>query len=321
MTLEMVNLHHNLMVTSEVPPAIQVRVVGSRSIVNNLSQARLTQTLDLSGYKSGRHTFSLGPNSFSLPRGVQVVRIQPNPITLTLASTMTRTLPIKPVLENNPAEGYELVSANTRPAQVTVKGPSPELAELKFIPTLPIDLSFLKEHTVIATDLDFKNLHLALKDPVPILADIQIGPKDPDPDLFRDSRARPIPKPPKSRRPRSPSPLKAPGPWCRTSSPKISRPGWIPGTWPPAATASTSPWNCPTASAWCAPAPPPSPSPWPSRHNTRRSLLPSRTQPVAQAFQPVRRRLKPAAIIRLTAISYHRPLTPEHFLIACSFSP
>ncbi|MGO8761149.1 MAG: YbbR-like domain-containing protein [Desulfobaccales bacterium] len=178
MTLEMVNLHKNLMVTSEVPPAIQVRVVGSRSIINSLSQARLIQTLDLSGYKSGRHTFSLGPNSLSLPRGVQVVRIQPNPISLTLASTLTRTLPVKPALENSPAEGYELVSANTRPDQVTVRGPYQELADLKFIPTLPIDLSFLKENTVIATDLDFKNLHLALKDPVPILADIKIGPKD-----------------------------------------------------------------------------------------------------------------------------------------------
>jgi YbbR domain-containing protein len=177
MTLELVNLNQNLMVTSEIPPAIQVRVVGSRSIVNNLSQARLTQTLDLNGYKSGRHTFSLGPNSFSLPRGVQVVRIQPNPITLTLAATITRTLPIKPVLENYPAEGHELLSVNTRPSQVTVKGPSVELAELQFIPTLPIDLSFLKGQTVIATDLDFKNLHLALKDAVPILADLQIGAK------------------------------------------------------------------------------------------------------------------------------------------------
>jgi YbbR domain-containing protein len=177
MALELANLNKNLMVTSEVPPAIQVRIVGSRSIVNNLSQSRLTQTLDLSGYKSGRHTFSLGPNSFSLPRGVQVVRIQPNPITLTLAATITRTLPIKPVLENSPAEGYELVNVNTRPTQVTVKGPGPELAELQFISTLPIDVSFLKEPTVIATDLDFKNLHLALKDPVPILADLQISPK------------------------------------------------------------------------------------------------------------------------------------------------
>ena len=104
-----------------------------------------------------------------------VTSIQPNPINLTLSATITRTLPIKPVLENSPAEGYEL-SVKTRPAQVTVSGPAPELADLKFIPTLPIDLSFLKEHTIIATDLDFKNLHLALKDPVPILARTS-GPK------------------------------------------------------------------------------------------------------------------------------------------------
>ena len=188
MSLEMVNLNHNLMVTSEVPPAIQVRVVGSRSIVNNLSQSRLTQTLDLNGYKSGRHTFSLGPNSLSLPRGVQVVRIQPNPITLTLAATITRTLPVKPVLENNPAEGYELVSAQTRPAQVTVRGPASELAELQFISTLPIDLSFLKEPTVIATDLDFKNLHLALKDSAPHPGGHPDRPQNHDPNLFRTPR-------------------------------------------------------------------------------------------------------------------------------------
>jgi YbbR domain-containing protein len=177
MTVEMVNLHTNLMVTSEVPPALQVRVVGPRTLVTNLSQARLTQTLDLGSYKSGRHTFYLGPNSFAFPRGVQVVRIQPNPINLTLATTLTQTLPIKPILENNPPAGYEVLSAATRPPQVTVKGPYLELAELKFIPTHPIDLANLKENTIIATDLDFKNLHLALKEPVPILADIQIGAK------------------------------------------------------------------------------------------------------------------------------------------------
>jgi YbbR domain-containing protein len=177
MALEMVNLQPNLMVTSEVPPAIQVRVVGPRSIVNSLSQTRPSETLDLSHYKSGRHTFYLGPNSFAFPRGVQVIRIQPNPINLTLATTMTQTMPIKPILENNPAEGYEVISAKTKPPQVTVKGPYPELAELKFVPTVPIDLSHLMENTIIATDLDFKNLHLSLKEPVPILADIQIGPK------------------------------------------------------------------------------------------------------------------------------------------------
>jgi YbbR domain-containing protein len=177
MSLELINLQQNLMVTSEVPPAIQVRVVGPRSIINNLSQTRLTEAMDLAHYKSGRHTFYLGPNSFAFPRGVQVIRIQPNPINLTLAATITQTLPIKPMIENNPPEGYKIVSVQTRPAKVTVKGPVPELSNLHSIPTLPIDLSNLKESTIIATDLDFKNLHLSLKEPVPILADIQIAPK------------------------------------------------------------------------------------------------------------------------------------------------
>jgi YbbR domain-containing protein len=177
MPMEMINLKQHLMVTSEVPPAIQVRVVGPRSIINNLSQTRLTEALDLANYKSGRHTFYLGPNSFSFPRGVQVIRIQPNPINLTLAATITQTLPIKPVIENNPPEGYQVVSVQTRPSQVTVKGPVPELSVLKSISTLPIDLSNLKDSTIIATDLDFKNLHLSLKEAVPILADIQIAPK------------------------------------------------------------------------------------------------------------------------------------------------
>ena len=176
MTLDLVNLDSGLMVTSEVPPAIQVRVVGSRSLVNNLSSRASPKPWTLGGYKSGRHTFSRPQQLLPAPGGSGGPH-PAHPIPLTLTATITRTLPIKPVLENNPAEGYELVSANTRPAQVTVKGPGPELAELKFISTLPIDLSFLKESTVIATDLDFKNLHLALKDPVPILADIQIGPK------------------------------------------------------------------------------------------------------------------------------------------------
>jgi YbbR domain-containing protein len=177
MALELINLQQNLIVTSEVPPAIQVRVVGPRSIINNLSHTRLTEALDLAHYKSGCHTFYLGPNSFAFPRGVQVIRIQPNPINLTLATTITQTLPIKPVIENNPPEGYQVVSVHIRPAQVTVKGPVPELSNLQSIATLPIDLSNLKGSTIMATDLDFKNLHLSLKEPVPILADIHITPK------------------------------------------------------------------------------------------------------------------------------------------------
>lgn len=177
MALEFVNLPAKMVITGEIPAELQVRVIGPRSIVNKLSQTRLTQTIDLANYKNGPHTFYLGPNSFSFPRGVVVTRIQPNPLTLNLSLTISATLPIKPVLAGNPPEGYELVNAKTRPDRVTVSGPLQELADLKFIPTHPIDLRRLTELTVAATDLDFKNLHLTLKEQIPILAELDIQPK------------------------------------------------------------------------------------------------------------------------------------------------
>jgi YbbR domain-containing protein len=177
MALEFVNLPAKMVITGEIPAELQVRVIGPRSIVNKLFQTRLTQTIDLANYKSGPHTFYLGPNSFSFPRGVVVTRIQPNPLTLNLSPTISATLPIKPVLAGNPPEGYDLVNAKTRPEQVTVSGPLQEISDLKFIPTHPIDLRRLTELTVTATDLDFKNLHLTLKDQTPILAELDIRPK------------------------------------------------------------------------------------------------------------------------------------------------
>lgn len=177
MSLDLVNIPNNLVVTSEVPPNLQVRVQGSRSIISKLSQTRLTQTIDLAGYKGGRHSYHFGPNSFSFPRGVQVTRITPNPINLALAASMARTLAIKPVLEGRPPEGFEVLEVKTRPEKVTVRGPSTELEDLKFINTLPIDVSHLTEPSVISTDLDYKNLHLSLKEPAPILAEISVAAK------------------------------------------------------------------------------------------------------------------------------------------------
>lgn len=177
MAVEFVNLPAKMVITGEVPAELQVRVIGPRSIVNKLSQSRLTQTIDLSAIKSGSHTFYLGPNSFSFPRGVVVTRIQPNPITINLSPTITATLPIKPVVAGSPPEGYELKGIKTRPDRVTVIGPAEELTDLKFIPTHPIDVRHLTEMTVIATDLDFKNLHLSLKSQAPILAELDIQPK------------------------------------------------------------------------------------------------------------------------------------------------
>jgi YbbR domain-containing protein len=175
--LEFVNLPGDKIITSEVPPNLQVRISGPRSIIRNLSQSRQIYSLDLAGIKAGKHSYPIGPQSFPFPRGVVVSRVQPNPINLTLVNVATRLLPIHPALTGNLQEGYEVKSVTTRPDHVYVKGPASELEGLKAVSTLPIDLTNLAGPATLATDLDFKSLHLTLKDQVPILADVTIAPK------------------------------------------------------------------------------------------------------------------------------------------------
>jgi len=177
MALEFANLPSQMAIVGDVPSELQVRINGPQSIVNRLSASRLTQAIDLANYKSGPHTFYLGPSNFSFPQGVMVLRIQPNPLIIRLSPTTSATLPIKPVLAGNLPEGFELKSIDTKPAQVTVIGPEEELLNLKFLPTQPIELNGLTESSTVRTDLDFKNLHLTLKSQAPILAELVIQPK------------------------------------------------------------------------------------------------------------------------------------------------
>jgi YbbR domain-containing protein len=176
-SLEMLNMPHNLMITSEVPSHIQVRVSGPRGLIRTLTQSRLTHTLDLTDVKPGRQTFPLGVGSFHFPRGVQITRVQPNPLVLTFTPTITRTLPVQLVFLGRPPEGYEVKSVRTRPSKIKVKGPASELDEIKFIPTVPVDLTNLTQPSTLATDLNFQDLHISMVDQVPILADVDISPR------------------------------------------------------------------------------------------------------------------------------------------------
>jgi len=175
--LELVNPPHGMMITSEIPSFLQVRVIGPGSVVRRLTQSRLVQTIDLAGFKRGRHSIPLGSKTFNFPRGVQVTRVQPNPLTITLAPTMVRSLQVQPLLEGKPPEGYEIAGVKVRPPQISVKGPYGEIADLKSLSTIPLDVSHLTATATLAGELDFKNLHLALQDQSPIQVDVRVEPK------------------------------------------------------------------------------------------------------------------------------------------------
>lgn len=76
-----------------------------------------------------------------LPPGLRVVDIEPSFVKYSLAARMRKTVPIRPKITGEPAEGFELVDVAIDPARIELSGPATSLESVESIQTEPVDLS------------------------------------------------------------------------------------------------------------------------------------------------------------------------------------
>ncbi|MBM4286714.1 MAG: hypothetical protein FJ135_00945 [Deltaproteobacteria bacterium] len=177
MALELRNIPKNLMVTNEIPSQLEVRLQGPRSVVRELTSDRLHKQIDLSGAKPGVHTEILTPSGLNFPRGVVVTRIRPSALSISLDQALVRRLEVQPVIKGSPVPGFELSEVVLTPKEVLMRGPKNDINQLKFINTIPIDISRLSSSIARDVELDFQNLPLTYLENQPIIAKIGIRPK------------------------------------------------------------------------------------------------------------------------------------------------
>jgi YbbR domain-containing protein len=177
MVLELYNVPKHLMVINEIPSQIEVRVQGPRSVIRELSTEKLHKQIDLSGAKPGTRTEILTPAGLNFPRGVVVTRIRPNALSIELDHALIRRVEVQPVIKGSPAPGFEVGEVVVSPKEALIRGPEREINQLKFINTIPIDISNLSFSITKDVELDFQNLALTYLDSQPLIAKITIKPK------------------------------------------------------------------------------------------------------------------------------------------------
>lgn len=177
MVLELYNVPKHLMVINEIPSQIEVRVQGPRSVIRELSTEKLHKQIDLSGAKPGTRTEILTPAGLNFPRGVVVTRIRPNALSIELDHALIRRVEVQPVIKGSPAPGFEVGEVVVSPKEALIRGPEREINQLKFINTIPIDISNLSSSITKDVELDFQNLALTYLDSQPLIAKITIKPK------------------------------------------------------------------------------------------------------------------------------------------------
>jgi len=104
--LELQNMPDGIEMVGETPGTVDVRVRGSSSALGNLLAGDVMAIMDLSNAAAGRRLYHLAPDDVRVPFGVEVKNVTPATTTLVFELTMTKTVPVVPSIDGQPAAGF-----------------------------------------------------------------------------------------------------------------------------------------------------------------------------------------------------------------------
>ncbi len=154
--LELENLPPGLMIASDLPTTVDVRISGPRTVLMNLHPRDISVSVDLEGLPPGTTSFRRLEERINLPSGLRVTRISPASVDMRLERVRQKRVPVEPVLTGAPGEGFRITDVLVIPAQVTVEGAESELREINRVVTAAVDVDGVRQGFTQSVPLNFR---------------------------------------------------------------------------------------------------------------------------------------------------------------------
>jgi YbbR domain-containing protein len=158
--VEISGIPSGLTVTGSPLKGIDVRVLGPKSALETLAKLKPKYLLDLSGAGVGVKTIYFDQHRIALPKGVTIIKITPELLTIRIENEIKKELPVIISLSGKPASGFIVAGAVAKPLSSVLRGPQNILGPMEKVLTKPIDIkgmseSFKKEIVLdLAEDLE-----------------------------------------------------------------------------------------------------------------------------------------------------------------------
>jgi YbbR domain-containing protein len=137
-SLTLVNVPSDMVITSDVPRSLSLRIRGPLSRLRTLDPSQVGVVLDLTDAREGDHEFPVEPQDVVVPEGVEVVAVSPPQVFLRLERVVQLRLPIRPRVTGQPAEGMEVGEITVLPSSAAVTGPRLQLDSVQALVTDPV---------------------------------------------------------------------------------------------------------------------------------------------------------------------------------------
>lgn len=121
--------------------------------------------INLTGNEQEQITFE--PEDFKVPPGLRVRSIRPAAMLVQFEDRESKEVPVEPVLEGEPVEGYRLTSVEVEPPKVRVEGAASAVAAVTRVQTERISLSGRDQSTTLEARLAQTPEHIRVLGPDP----------------------------------------------------------------------------------------------------------------------------------------------------------
>ena len=134
-SVTLLNVPADMVITSEVPSSLVLRLRGPLSRLRGLDPAQIGVVVDLSGAGEGEHEFAVEARSVTVPADVDVIAVSPSQLPLRLERVVRLRIPVRPRVSGEPAAGLAVGDVTAQPTAVLVSGPRLQLEALRGVTT------------------------------------------------------------------------------------------------------------------------------------------------------------------------------------------
>lgn len=156
-------------ITNSPVSEVDIVVSGDKRKIEPIKSENLVVSFDLTNAHEGEHVVNLTPESVNveLPTGVRIEEIRPNKIAIKLERVVEREVTVKPEIDGNVPDGYEIYAVNVLPQKVRVRGPESFTRSLDFVSTDKISVeNHMGDFRVQQVPLNIVNPKVTLLDAV-----------------------------------------------------------------------------------------------------------------------------------------------------------
>ncbi len=175
--IEFRNFPRNYELLSISADRAEIQISGSRRLLLQLEPEQIGLSLNMGNIKSGKNTFSLTKKNLSMPPGLDVIKINPNELTIEMEEKKTKSLLVEPQWRGNLPEGKQLLSYQVNPDRIVIVGTPPVLKDITNIKTEPIDLSGINKTETVEANIVVSGTSVRLSPDAPrkVRVTLEIG--------------------------------------------------------------------------------------------------------------------------------------------------